>query len=367
MKKQENNMTIKREIGSEFHVCNITEQFCEFFTDWQYFLTGRTALDNIIKDIKKNRNVKTALLPAYCCHSMALPFEDNNIEVSYYDIDLTDSYAIPTEIVDQKFDIIFAINYFGINIETFEEKLKLFASYNKESIIIVDVTHSLFSEKTSFNIADYYFCSLRKWTGLLSGGMALKKDGVLSKPSKGVLEKFVSIRETAVKEKQEYLRNGKGEKFFLSKFAEAENLIEFDYADYIMDSTSLRNFLTLDHKLLKTKRMSNFMYLAENSRVFLEKGLKPIVNNIIDEVPLVFPVIADTEEVRDSIRRHLISHDIYCPVHWPLPSDINCDYKAFDYSKRELSIVCDQRYDLNDMQRIIEVIKEYKLNDNGSY
>ena len=109
------------------------------------------------------------------------------------------------------------------------------------------------------------------------------------------------------------------------------------------------------------------MYLAQNQDVFLENDLIPIACTIDNEVPLVFPVIAKSSEIRDSVRKHLIDNDIYCPVHWPLPNNMGFDCKALDYSKRELSIVCDQRYDLVDMQRIIDVMKEYKPNGDRSY
>ena len=56
---------------------------------------------------------------------------------------------------------------------------------------------------------------------------------------------------------------------------------------------------------------------------------------------------------RDVIRKKLIDNKIYCPVHWPKP--MGCNSNIYDM---ELSLVCDQRYDIDDMKRIVSVIND---------
>ena len=61
------------EIGSEFWKYNkkyISE-------NEELFLSGRTALDAIIKDILSEYRIESALLPSYCCHTMIEPFIRN--------------------------------------------------------------------------------------------------------------------------------------------------------------------------------------------------------------------------------------------------------------------------------------------------
>lgn len=76
------------------------------------------------------------------------------------------------------------------------------------------------------------------------------------------------------------------------------------------------------------------------------------------DTPLFVPVWIQSG-IRDNLRRYLIEHSIYCPVHWPL-SDLHiiCD-EAKQLYQSELSLVCDQRYVHFDMYRIVETIKNY--------
>ena len=53
-----------------------------------------------------------------------------------------------------------------------------------------------------------------------------------------------------------------------------------------------------------------------------------------------------------------MSHDIYCPIHWP-KSEFVQDLNNEIYDNI-LSLVCDQRYGLDDMRRMVNVINEYK-------
>lgn len=354
-------MTISREIGSEFHTCNTKKDDRYFiFGDWDFFLTGRTALDNVVKNIKSNKNVETALLPAYCCHSMVEPFIRNGINVTYYDVDLLDNDIFCNQEINGKFDIILLMNYFGINVKLFAKQVDEVVNNNKDSYVIVDITHALFSPNMRFDKADYYFCSLRKWTGLFSGGMALKNNGHLETPKKSVLDDFVSERKIAMRDKALYLKSLSGDKkVFLERFERAENLIDCCFEDYPMDFDSKKMFSCLDVEYLKRKRRENYSYLIDQADIFMEKGLKPLCYNIYDDVPLTFPVMATSNELRNSIRAHLISNNIFCPVHWPLPENVTETFKAHTFSKRELSIVCDQRYNIEDMKRIISVIKEF--------
>ena len=65
-------------------------------------------------------------------------------------------------------------------------------------------------------------------------------------------------------------------------------------------------------------------------------------------VPIIVP-----NGKRDALRRHLIRNEIYCPVHWPRPE--GCVSNLYD---GELSLICDQRYGIEDMDRLISTLTE---------
>ena len=74
--------------------------------------------------------------------------------------------------------------------------------------------------------------------------------------------------------------------------------------------------------------------------------------NLDSDTPIFLPIFMETKE-RDGLRKHLIEMGIYCPVHWPKPE--GCESNIYDL---ELSLICDQRYGIEDMKRIVSVIKE---------
>ena len=69
-----------KEIGSEFWT---TEYYAG---EERFFLSGRTALDFIIRDITAEICVNKVFLPALCCHSMIEPFLSNGLSVNFYDV-----------------------------------------------------------------------------------------------------------------------------------------------------------------------------------------------------------------------------------------------------------------------------------------
>ena len=63
--------------------------------------------------------------------------------------------------------------------------------------------------------------------------------------------------------------------------------------------------------------------------------------------------------MRDELKRYLISNNIYCPVHWPKSEYHKLNVETEKLYNQEISLVCDQRYSLDDMQNICKVILEF--------
>lgn len=357
-----------KEIGSEFWECEVTQNMqasqTQYFAEWTFYMTGRTALYAILQDIKlpKTGQKLKALLPAYCCHSMIMPFIESGFSTEFYDIGIMNLLEASYEIENiENFDVILLMNYFGLGVRRFEEILAKLNQNRKQCKVIVDITHSWLSPRTSFNNADYCFGSLRKWTGLFSGGIAKKSQGKLAQSSEFCDDKFLNNRIGGMKLKGNYIDNAIGEKnVFLKVFANAEDSIDESYIGFCMDEQSRINFSHLDKALIAAKRQSNYTELLKNKETLLSKEIYPLCTQLDDDVPLCFPVYIEGEQRRDKIRKHLISNDIYCPVHWPAHGEVKSQKNAMKMSEHELSIVCDQRYDAEDMEKIIRVIKEYK-------
>ena len=167
------------------------------------------------------------------------------------------------------------------------------------------------------------------------------------------------MRKVAQEKKKKYIESGFGNKQeFLDTFREAERLLDKDYIDYLPIPESISFFFNLDKNLIADAR-------RQNAEVLL-KGLKdvPWITPIFpklggNDVPLCVPVLVE-DTLRNSLRKHLISHQIYCPVHWPV-SELHgtISPRTEKIYNSQLSLVCDQRYDEEDMKHIINCINDF--------
>lgn len=303
------------EIGSEFTDVPVCEKRNSIFSDrTKWFLSGRVALRYIINDC----DIKSVSMPLWCCDSMVKPFVDAGVEVFFYD---------KSPSLDK--DAILLMDYFG-----FEKTTAKLSDY--KGVVIRDVTHSLFSHK--YNDADYYYGSLRKWAGFITGGFAWgkwKKESRIKKCD----ETYVSMKKKAIEQKKMYLSGEieDKEKTYLSLFREANNFLDkCDICGASDEDIFKAHHLDVD-SLKKIRR--------KNAQVLLS-AIKSPFKIKRDSCPLFVPIFV---ERRDDLRNYLIDHNVFCPVHWP-----NHDLKG-----NELSLICDQRYSEKEMRYICELIQDF--------
>ena len=332
-----------REIGSEFwNVPTIEYDNGVFHNSPQWFLSGRSALQSIIKELI---DCKSVCLPSWCCDSMIKPFIDAGMNVSFYPVYWNNKLIQELETGS---DVILLMDYFG-----YSSSVRVPDSFN--GIVIRDVTHSIFTN--SYVDADYYFGSLRKWSGIWTGGFAWTHDGHPLSVSNLSSKDYVELREKAMHEKAKYIADTDNYanihgKRFLNLFSEAEALLD-DVGNEAAVERDINMAIHLDTETMKSNRRSNATILMEAFKDWL---LFPELKD--DNCPMFVPILVP-EGKRNELRQYLIEKEIYCPVHWPLSSyHVLEDRERFIYDN-ELSLVCDQRYNKYDMVRIVETIKDY--------
>lgn len=334
-----------REIGSEFWLKR-GEYNPESSRDGVYALSGRTALDIIIRDIRKTRPVTNAYLPAYSCESMVMPFTDNGLTVSLYDMRLSANgleYLVDSA---RATDILYINNYFGYENLFPEQLIEDFRS--RGTIVIYDRTHSLLRNEDDPEWADYSFASIRKWTNVLAGAQAFKKNGTLDRPSEDY--GFLTSRAEAMYNKAEYIYGDESipKSLFLDQYSEFIHKLTEDYRGYKMDDISYSIWKSSDLAAIRGTRRSNAAFLHSNL-----EGVRFLSELKADDCPLFVPVFFPTKEKRDAVRSYLVSKDIYCPVHWPSNSFVEDGMEVQTIFDTELSVICDQRYGLEDMQTVV--------------
>lgn len=332
------------EIGSEFWIEQQPERLL-MKRDGVYVLSGRTAIDLILQDIMKKREVKSVYMPAWCCDSMLAPFLSSGVEVELYDV----SYdgKLHYHIDESKTpDIFYVNNYFGYEntishaiIESFKQK---------GSMILYDKTHSMLVDGDDLD-TNYSFASIRKWMGVVSGAVV---EGIDPKPLKPY--PHTALKEVAMKDKYRFLQGEKGilKEDLLNAFGEFGHRLVEDYRDYEMDILSYTLYKQTDFEVVKQKRRANAKVLHNCLDMNFFGKLTP------NATPLFVPVFFDSKEERDEVRKRLIDNQIYCPVHWPKNSLLSSEMQVNRIYDTELSLICDQRYGQNEMKKIIQYISK---------
>lgn len=337
---------ILRETGSEFWDIPQAEENGLFPQGTVWFLSGRWALDFILKDILADPVVpRSAALPSWCCHTMIQPFLDRGFSVRFYSV-LPDPKGGLTMGLTQVMDcgVLLAMDYFGY------AGTLLPSGFG--GIVIRDTTHSLFTSLPED--ADYVFGSLRKWAGFWTGGYAWKRGGAfLLPPPEETDAGYVALRRRAMEKKGAYIAGQTQDKGYLSIFSEAEALLDGRPEAVGAVERDIVAAKRLDVEALRQKRRENAGTLL---RGVSHMALFPRLRD--GDCPLFVPILVSGGK-RNALRRFLIERDIYCPVHW-LASSL---HRLTDEERRvydeELSLVCDQRYGEADMERVIQAIGEF--------
>ena len=333
-----------KEIGSEFWISNDNVVPAKEH-DGLFVLSGRTAIDLILQDILIHRSVKNVYMPAYCCDSMIAPFLRMNISVDFYDMFFDGKLKYEID-ADKNADILYVSNYFGYENTLSEDIIKHFKA--KGSIILYDRTHSYLMEDDHV-VSDYAFVSLRKWMGVATGAEIEGLDSVNLSACP-----YAEVKIQAMKAKYHYLNGDLSveKNAFLEDFARFGKQLESDYCNYGMDNLSYALLKSQDLEQMRAQRRANAAYLHENLQLDFLGELSG------KACPLFVPVIFKSHAEREKLRKALVGAQIYCPVHWPKNSLITSTMRVNQLFDCELSLICDQRYGLEEMAFIVKKIKE---------
>jgi hypothetical protein len=354
-----------KEIGSEFNItsgfnditCNNLNNVEKDYHDCMYIRNGRESIGFILDEI--DLNTKFAILPSYICESMLEPFLNRGYSVEYFEVDENFNPNIEEvkKLLNKNPDIIFVIDWFGMNKN--QEIVSLVREKCENTKILADFTHSYFNS-FSFIKPDFIIVSLRKWFALPDGAIAINCNHNFKNKVKFVNNSFYEKRKEAMLIKTRYLNcRQKNLKIKYRKlFLEAERLLDGGKTIVGISPFSLSLIEKTDFKFMKTRRRENFnaLYNLIRNNTYIH----PIVNKEMEsfECPFSFPILLENE--RDKLQLYLVQNEVYCPVLWPLPQYVYSKYKIPAYlSKNMLSIPCDQRYSINDMEYVADTINKF--------
>lgn len=322
--------------------------------------TGRSAEGLILDEIECRHPElkKIALIPAFTCQTVIEPFIKRGYSVKTYSIDENlriNPETFKEELYESHAQIVLIHQYFGFHTAGNIEQL-IREETKKGIVFIEDRTQCLYSSFPILSV-EYVIGSMRKWAALPDGGFAVCRHGKLHEKPEYYDAELEIEKIEAAEEKYKYLHENQGEKqIFLEKFSLAECMLDKQEKCFKISPSSLKVQSSLNIDELKQKRRDNYERLyfgLEGSRCV--RVVTPPLKK--ENVPLYYVCLAEN---RESLQRHLRENRIYAPIVWPKSQmcPVVCK-EAEEMYEKSLCIPIDQRYDIDDMDKVVKCIKEF--------
>lgn len=285
--------------------------------------TARNCFDYIFRARKYTK----VYIPYYTCEVMLEPLKKCNVEYAFYHIN-EQLEPIETFVLMQNEAFLYT-NYYGLKQRCVE---RLAEQYGKQ--LIVDNAQAFFAEPLE-GIDTFY--SARKFFGVADGAY-LYTDAQLDME----LEQDQSYQRMA----HLLIRADIGAEEGYSEFRKNDDSL-IDNPIRLMSNLTEKILCSIDYESAKQLRRSNYMQLNE------QLSAKNSIHLTMDEdaVPMVYPYLTDDT----TLRQRLIANRIYVATYWPNINDDN-SYEAY-LKQHLLPLPIDQRYNEEDMKRIIEICK----------
>lgn len=327
--------------------------------DFIWLSTGRSSIEFAIRSIEESKPElrKVAVMPSFTCDTVFESFLKRRYEVHYYPVerDLTTTSDVILETVLQcDASIVLFHRYFGF--DTLDKQVDRMCDILRGlgKYTIEDCTQCLYSDIPRAD-SDFTVGSIRKWTGTPDGGFIVSHKMRLNNKPVSCDVELEKVKIEASFAKYRFLFEHQGDKGdMLAMYRKAEDILNNQTDIYAISEMSVMVQADLNKQELIRKRRENFEIVGNNLTSHLQPVFKLGTNK---EVPLYFPVLV---EDRATLQKHLVNNAIYAPVVWPKDDKqpLQCDGAENAY-QHLLCIPIDQRYDVDDMNRIVEVINGF--------
>lgn len=284
---------------------------------------GRNALAYLLEA----KGIKKLYLPYFLCDSVANVCKKYGVEVAFYHIG---ENWLPKDLVIDGDAWLYIVNFYGQI--TREDLARLAEVHNN---VIIDNAQAYFDAPLA-NVDTLYTC--RKFFGVSDGA-------ILYTNSK--LERSLEIDESF--NRIHYIL-GRYERTASEFYEEAaQNNDIFDNEPIKEMSRLTKNLLrSIDYEYVKQVRTNNFAYLHEKLREVNKLNVRLI------EGAFMYPLLIDDGM---KIRKQLQQMKIYIPTLWPnVLEECESDTLEYKFAAEILPIPVDQRYGIEDMEYLVNVI-----------
>jgi aspartate aminotransferase-like enzyme len=335
-------------IGGEFDI-DISQIGTQYdFNTAHIYSSGRAALYHILILLVSEGKFAKVLLPDYLCESVVEAVKKSNIDLEFYQINY--DLSIDIENLQSKLtssSIVLLINYFGC--VDIAQQIKMVRSINAKACIISDNVQGFYAMPQTVE-SDFSFTSFRKIFAVPDGALvATSRSGLENANDENT---FVANKIAGGVLKHRSKEVAMDDSLYLNFLNNGERLIDENYNSRASEFSKLL-FGGLNLEAIGKRRKQNATYVLKGLK---EMGLEPLFSNFENYVPLFVPIRLEN---RDAIRKQMFSKNIFCPIHWPSPAGFDLARRT-ELAKSELSLIVDQRYDENDMQRMLDILKKFQ-------
>ena len=288
--------------------------------------TGRNCLEYILKA----RGYKKVYLPYYTCGVVLEPFEKLGIPYEFYHIDI--NFEIRDKFTLKEGEALLYVNYYGLK----QRYVELLAEKIGERLII-DNTQAFYAMPIA-GVDTFYTC--RKFFGVPDGAYLYTEKKLdtefeqdLSYDRMNFLVKRIDLGAEA----------GYSEFQKLTKSLVRQPIKR-------MSNLTQRLMQGVDYTRIAQQRRANYIQIQS----VLGKSNALSLSLEKDAVPMVFPYLTPVKGLRERLIENKVFVARYWPnvMEWTMKNDI--EY-LLAYQMQPLPI--DQRYDMEDMNRIIHTIE----------
>lgn len=290
--------------------------------------TGRNALEYVLRTIP---NITTLYIPFCTCHTVMQPI--NVLNINYIQYHINSSFEISDHIVLKDGEYLIYTNYYGMKDDYI---LELNKTYGNQ--LIVDSAQGFFS---SDKLCSKIVFTPHKFAGVANGAIAFSDS----------LYAFQNI-ETDISYKQTNHLFARYDGPAINAYDDYKKNMRQSRNQPIrkMSNLTYRMCRNLDFELIRKRRIANVnylhQYLKDSNILQLPLSGKPL---------MAYPYWTKSK----NLRKRLQENKIFCATYWPNVMEW-CTPKDLDYilSSEIIPLPIDQRYDEDDMDRIIKIILE---------
>jgi len=282
-------------------------------------------LEYILRATKPER----VYLAKFTCDAVIEPLIRLEIPYVFYTID--EKFELAEKIELREGELIMYNNYFGL-----KDGYCDYLSNHYADQLIIDCSQAYYFKPPN---KGFTFFSCRKFFGVADGGC-------LYSPVK--LDESLSV-DTSYQKMQHLLKRidiGAVEAY--KDFVQNENKFSDDSIKQ-MSKLTQRILCNIDFDNVRLARNKNFSFLHQH----LKSKNKLSLDNAELNGPLCYPFLTDDK----ILRQKLIDNKVFVPTYWPNVLDW-ADASELEYRLAEniIHLPIDQRYDQNDMERVLKVI-----------